>query len=108
MLCQTVDTVCGVGYDRAAALGEHAARFHEIRRVVTNLCVLDFETPDHTMRLRSVHPGVTVEEVQAATGFDLVIPDDVPASRLPTPDEIELIDSVIDPKGLRLKEVPDP
>ena len=55
--CERVDTVCGVGYDRAAALGEQAARFHEIRFVVTNLAVLDFETPDHRMRLRSVHPG---------------------------------------------------
>ena len=32
-------------------------------RVVTNLCVLDFETAEHRMRLRSVHPGVTVDEV---------------------------------------------
>jgi acyl CoA:acetate/3-ketoacid CoA transferase beta subunit len=101
-----VDTVCGIGYDRAAALGPEAARFHEIRRVVTNLAVLDFETPDHTMRLRSVHPGVTVEEVQAATGFELVVPDDVPTSRLPTPDELELIQTVIDPGGARLQEVP--
>ena len=52
-----VDVVCGVGYDRAAALGPVASRFHEIRRVVTNLGVFDFETPDHRMRLRSVHPG---------------------------------------------------
>ena len=37
-------------------------------------CVLDFETPDHRMRLRSVHPGVTVDEVVAATGFELVDP----------------------------------
>ena len=106
VVCEAVDTVCGIGYDRAAALGPVAARFHEIRRVVTNLCVLDFETPDHSMRLRSLHPGVTVDEVQAATGFDLVIPADVPDSRLPTPDEIELISTVIDPKGLRLREVP--
>ena len=62
----------GVGYDRAAELGAGGARFHEIRRVVTNLGVLDFETPDHRMRLRSVHPGVTVDEVVAATGFELV------------------------------------
>ena len=45
--------------------------------------VLDFETPDHRMRLRSVHPGVTVDEVQDATGFDLVVPDDVPETRSP-------------------------
>ena len=71
-----VDVVCGVGYDRAAELGPVASRFHEIRRVVTNLAVLDFETPDHRMRLRSVHPGVTVDEVVEATGFELVVADD--------------------------------
>jgi acyl CoA:acetate/3-ketoacid CoA transferase beta subunit len=106
VLVEHVDTVCGVGYDRAAALGEQAARFHEIRFVVTNLAVLDFATPDRRMRLRSVHPGVTVGEVQAATGFELVVTDDVPRSRLPTPDEIELIDTVIDPAGARFSEVP--
>jgi acyl CoA:acetate/3-ketoacid CoA transferase beta subunit len=105
VLCEAVDTVCGIGYDRAATLTDEQRRFHEIRRVVTNLCVLDFETPDHSMRLRSVHPGVTVAEVRAATGFDLVIPAEVPESRLPTPDEIELITTVIDPDGLRLEEV---
>ena len=105
VLCAKVDTVCGVGYDRAATLGPTAARFHEIRFVVTNLAVLDFATPDHRMRLRSVHPGVTPEEVQDATGFDLVVPADVPTSRLPTPDELELIDTVIDPAGVRFTEV---
>ena len=47
---------------------------------MSNLGVFDFETPDHRMRLRSLHPGVTVDEVVAATGFELVIPDDVPDS----------------------------
>ena len=68
--------------------------------------MLDFDTPDHRMRIRSVHPGVTVDEVQAATGFELAVPDDVPTSRLPTPDELELIDTVIDPAGQRFTEVP--
>ena len=43
---------------------------------MTNLGVFDFATDDHRMRLRTVHPGVTVEEVQEATGFELVIDDD--------------------------------
>ena len=79
---EQVDVVSGVGYDRAAALGP-AGRFHRLRHVVTNLGVLDFETADHTMRLRSVHPGVTVDEIVAATGFELVVPDDVPETRAP-------------------------
>jgi acyl CoA:acetate/3-ketoacid CoA transferase beta subunit len=103
-----VDVVTGVGYDRAAALGPHASRFHEIRRVVTNLGVLDFDTPDHAMRLRSVHPGVTVDEIVAATGFDLVVPDDVGFTRDPSPDELELIQETIDPHGIREQEIPTP
>jgi acyl CoA:acetate/3-ketoacid CoA transferase beta subunit len=105
---ERVDTVCGIGYDRAAALGPEAARDHEIRRVVTNLCVLDFETPDHRMRLRSLHPGVTLDEVLAATGFELALPDDVTESRLPTDDELRLIRDVIDPDATREREVPNP
>src|SRR3954470_14363714 len=55
-----VDFVSGVGYDRAAQLGPRASRFHEIRRVVSNKGVFDFETPDRTMRVRSIHRGVTL------------------------------------------------
>ena len=103
-----VDLVCGIGYDRAADLGADASRFHEIRRVVSNLGVFDFETSDHRMRLRSVHPGVSVDEVIAATGFDLEVPADVPESRPPTADELELLREVIDPGGTGGREVPDP
>jgi acyl CoA:acetate/3-ketoacid CoA transferase beta subunit len=105
---ERVDMVCGVGYDRAAAAGPSATRFHRLPRVVTDLAVLDFATPDHSMRLVSVHPGVTAEQVQEATGFELTIPDEVPFTREPTPEELELIRTVIDPKGLRNREVPDP
>jgi acyl CoA:acetate/3-ketoacid CoA transferase beta subunit len=95
-----VDMVSGVGYDKA-----DRGDFHEIRRVVTNLAVLDFATPDHTMRLASVHPGVTVDEVLAATGFPLMA-DDVAETRLPTDTELRLIRDVLDPKSLRDREVP--
>jgi acyl CoA:acetate/3-ketoacid CoA transferase beta subunit len=101
---EKVDVVCGVGNDRAAALGA-AGRFHELRRVVTNLGVLDFETPEGRMRLREVHPGVTVDEVVAATGFELAVADEVTETRAPTGDEARLLDA-IDPKGLREREVP--
>ena len=75
---------------------------------MTNLCVCDFETPDHRMRLRSVHPGVTVDDVVAATGFELAIDGSVPESRLPTDDELHWIRDVIDPNGLGEEEVPNP
>src|SRR5437763_5667983 len=95
---ERVDMVCGVGYDRAAG------PFHELRRVVTNLAVLDFDTPDHRMRLRSVHPGVTVAEVEDRTAFPLAMPAHVPETRLPTPAELALIRDVLDADGRREEE----
>jgi acyl CoA:acetate/3-ketoacid CoA transferase beta subunit len=100
-----VDVVSGVGYARAAAAGSGATRFHDVRRVVSNLGVFDFETPDHTMRLRSFHPGVGIDEIQAATSFTLSIPDDVAETRLPTPEELDLLRNVLDPGSLRDREV---
>jgi acyl CoA:acetate/3-ketoacid CoA transferase beta subunit len=94
-----VDVVSGVGYDRAKGMP-----FHDVYRVVTNLAVLDFGTPDGSMRLVSVHPGVTVDEVCERTGFPLVV-DDVVPTREPTGDERRLL-AELDPNGLRDKEVP--
>ncbi|HEU5385959.1 MAG TPA: CoA-transferase [Streptosporangiaceae bacterium] len=91
-----VDMVSGVGYDRGA---------RDLRVVVTNLAVLDFATPERVMRLRSVHPGVEVAEVVAATGFPLVIPDEVPVTPAPTAEELGLIRNRLDPTGTREREL---
>ncbi|MET0665143.1 MAG: CoA-transferase, partial [Acidimicrobiales bacterium] len=93
---EQVDLVTGVGWDRGCL---------EIRRVVSNLGVFDFATDDHRMRLRTVHPGVTVDEVQEATAFELVIDDTLDESRLPTDEELTLIRDVLDPQGLREAEI---
>jgi acyl CoA:acetate/3-ketoacid CoA transferase beta subunit len=93
---ERVDVISGVGTDRGAA---------DLRRVVTNLCVFDFDTPDGAMRVRSLHPGVTVDEVLTNTGFSPVVPDDVPETRAPTPEELSLIREVLDPGDLRKTEV---
>lgn len=96
---EKVDMISGVGTDRGQSV--------DLRRVVTNLCVLDLNGPNSSMRLVSLHPGVTVDEVVAATGFTLHIEDvsQVTESRLPTDTELQLIREVLDPKNLRDKEV---
>jgi acyl CoA:acetate/3-ketoacid CoA transferase beta subunit len=106
VLVERVDMVSGVGYDRAAALGAPGNRFHELRRVVTNLAVLDFETPGHTMRVRSVHPGVSLAEVVAATGFPLEVTGEVPETPAPAAAELKLIRDRLDPDGRRDRELP--
>ncbi|MFD0339222.1 CoA-transferase subunit beta [Streptomyces sp. NPDC127117] len=102
---ERVDMICGVGHDSAAAAGPSATRYHRIPRVVSDLGVFDFATPDRSMRLASVHPGVTVDQVREATGFALTVPDDVPYTREPTAEELALIREVIDPNGTRNREV---
>jgi hypothetical protein len=94
-----VDMVCGVGFDRGSS------GLPDLRVVVTNLAVLDFLTPDHAMRVRSVHPGVELADVLNATGFELVVPDDVAVSRAPSAAELDLIGR-LDPDRTRQKEVP--
>lgn len=86
---ERVDFASGVGTDATPHL----------RRVVSDLGVFDFATPDGSMRLASLHPGVDVATVVERTGFALTIPDDVPTTRLPTAEEQRLIDEVIDPDG---------
>jgi acyl CoA:acetate/3-ketoacid CoA transferase beta subunit len=100
-----VDVVSGVGYDRARALGERSSRFHEIRRVVSNLGVFDFATPDRSMRLASVHPGVRIADVLENTGFELVVPGEVPETRAPNEDELRLLREVVDPTGIGKREL---
>jgi acyl CoA:acetate/3-ketoacid CoA transferase beta subunit len=102
---EKVDVVSGIGYDRARALGPVASRFHEIRRVVSNLGVFDFDTPDHAMRLVSAHPGIDVDLVVENTGFELAIADDLSETRLPTDEELRLLREVIDPASVRDREI---
>jgi len=100
-----VDVVSGLGYDRAAALGPKTARFHDVRRVVSNLGVFDFATPDHRMRLVSLHPGVTLKEVVENTGFELVLPPAPVETRTPSDAELRWLREVIDPASTRDSEV---
>jgi acyl CoA:acetate/3-ketoacid CoA transferase beta subunit len=103
---ETVDVVSGVGNDRAAALGPASSRFHDLRRVISNLGVFDFGGPDGSMRLVSRHPGVSTDEIVEQTGFALATGGDVPETRLPSDAELALVRERIDPKGFANREVP--
>ncbi len=51
------------------------------------------------MRVRSLHEGVTVDQVREATGFELVIPDEVPVTLGPTDEELTLLRERVDVHG---------
>ena len=67
---------------------------------VTSLAIMDFDEETKRMRLKSVHPGVAVDEVVENTGFELIIPDKVPETERPTREEIECLRTRVDTKGM--------
>ena len=74
--------------------------------VVSNLAVMDFHPVNKKMRLKSVHPGITVEQVQNATGFELLMAEGlVPKTKPPTEAQVRLIREVIDPDEMRKREL---
>lgn len=96
-----VDFVCSVGYNPARWPGGVKPKYLDLRIIVTNLAVLDFGGADNAIRVRSLHPGVTFEELQAATGFPLERPDVIPTTPAPTAEQLTLIREVLDPRGQR-------
>jgi glutaconate CoA-transferase, subunit B len=95
-----VDMISGAGYNPARAVGTI-----DLRRIITNLCVMDFGGPDHAVRVISLHPGVTFDEVQAATGFPLI---DAVAGETAFPDaEALAIINRLDPHGFRASVIKD-
>jgi hypothetical protein len=68
------------------------------------MCVFDFESEDRRARLRSIHPGVTIDDVTAATGFAFHIPNPVALSSEPTDEELRVLRTVVDPLETRKLE----
>lgn len=75
-------------------------------KVISNLAIMNFETENKQMKLESVHPGISIEEVIENTGFELVIPDKVPETEPPIETELKLIREKIDPNNFRKIEMP--
>ena len=98
---ERVDMVSGVGHDRSRWAPGVRQDFRDLRLVVTNLAVLDFAGPAHAMRVRSLHPGVTLEQVQAQTSFPLAATGPLPTTAEPTAEQLRLIRTVLDPRDLR-------
>ena len=94
-----VDMVSGVGYNPARRVAGGNYSGVDLRLIVTNLCVMDFGGKDNAVRVISLHPGVTFDEVQAATGFPLE-QGDLVETPLPTAEQIAIIAS-LDPHAIR-------
>ena len=94
------DVVCSVGYNPERLAKGYSLDDIKIGFIYTNLCVMDFGGPDHQMRILSLHPGISAQEVQDNTAFELCIPDEISETALPTVEQMKLINE-LDPNNLR-------
>ena len=70
-------------------------------RVITQLGVYGFDDVSKQMKLVSIHPGVTIDQIKENSGFEIVIPDHVQTTMLPSKKELEILKK-IDPVGIVL------
>ena len=95
-----VDMVGGIGYNRSRWPGGVKPEFLDLRRIVSNLAVMDFNGSNNGIRVISLHPGVTFAEVQENTGFELARLDHLPETPAPSNEQLEVLDR-LDPHNMR-------
>jgi acyl CoA:acetate/3-ketoacid CoA transferase beta subunit len=88
----------GPGAREAAGLPEGSGPY----RVITQLGVYGFDDETKRIKLISVHPGVTVDEIKANSEFDIIIPEKVEITETPTEEELKILRE-IDPQRISLK-----
>jgi glutaconate CoA-transferase, subunit B len=68
-------------------------------KVISTLAVLGFDPATKRMRVDSLHPGVSRQQVIENTGFELLFADPVAATHEPTGLELEILREQVDPHG---------
>ncbi len=96
----------GVGFiDGSRPLREYGLIGSGPKCIITDLAYLDFDPKERRMRIKTVHPGVTVDQVQENTGFELLKAPDITETIPPTEKEIKTLREKVDPLGIRKLEV---
>jgi glutaconate CoA-transferase subunit A len=103
-LVESVDCVSASRALKSAPEREKAGLVPGEIVLVTNLGCYEFDAASDELVLASVHPGVSVDEVRAATGFDLRVSERLVATPLPSPETLRVLRDEVDPLGLRRLE----
>jgi glutaconate CoA-transferase subunit B len=85
-----VDFVTSPGYlDGGSSRHDAGLIFGGVRRVITDLAIMGFDEESKAMQLEYLHPDVTLDQVRENTGFELLIPDEIPVTDPPRAEELE-------------------
>jgi glutaconate CoA-transferase subunit B len=83
----------GPGAREAAGLSPGTGPY----RVITDLAVLGYHDQTKRMEVLSLHPGVTPEQVRAATGFTLGVREPLTVTQPPGDEELRILREEVDP-----------
>ena len=73
-------------------------------KVITDLCLFDFDPKSKIMRLKALHPNITLDNVIKSTGFEFIIPNNIETTNPPSEEDLRLLHEVIDPNGFVFKK----
>jgi glutaconate CoA-transferase, subunit B len=90
------------GFPGGRARAELGLRGGGPHRIITDKAVIGFDVSTRAATLLSLHPGVSLEDVLANTGFSLEVPEGIDTTPLPTAEELRLLRREIDPDGVYL------
>jgi glutaconate CoA-transferase subunit B len=71
--------------------------------VNTDLGILARSAADDELRLSALTRGTTVDDVRAATGWDLQVAAELDVIDDPTPEELQLLRETVDPQRVHLR-----
>lgn len=96
-----LDYVSAIGYgDGPAFRGKWFLPGPGPKLCISPMAIMDFDEETKRMRLKSVHPGFSVDEIIENTGFELITPKNIPTTDLPTDEELHILRTRVDPAGL--------
>lgn len=98
------DMVASIGYNPKRLPKGYSLDDIDIRSVITDLCVMNWQGPKHMLQLVSLHPGITVEQVLENTGFEIHVPENVSTTTAPTEEQLNVIRQ-LDPEDWRSKQL---
>lgn len=97
---EKVDFITTPGYLDGGDSREKAGLMGGPVAVVTQSGIFDFEPESKRMRLVAMNPGMTVELAQMATGFELLVADNLQEIEAPSTDILEILRNDVDPRGV--------
>ena len=99
-----VDMVSSIGYKMDRYPEGANTSSVDLRLIVTDLCIMDFGGPERAIQVRFLHPGITFEQVQEATGFPLLRSPQMTTTPEPTAEQLAII-ARLDPNNLRAQQL---